>query len=383
MFDLWTVILSSGALLGFFLSLTLFFHKRGNRRSNIMLSFLILVMSVFLAEYVFFRTGLAVKYKYYISASIPLAYLIGPLFYFYTRTLLDPQDKIPVRALLHLAPAVLCFVNIFPDLLFIAGILKDITDTDQLFIIFIGPYIYLFSALIQTSVYFYISLKFIKEFEKNTNRPSKIGVINSAWLKRLTFIFIAFLAVEFLTFLVLLMLPAYITEIEYAFSLVSASIIFVTGFFSIRQPEIISGIYTNGNSKKYEKSGLNTEQSGYYVKELLRLMEEEKPYLNEELKLNLIAEKLSISPTYLSQVINQELDYNFFDFVNKYRIEEVKKRIDDPSFSHYTLLGIALECGFSNKTSFNRAFKKFTGLTPSEYQKSILKEKTFSKESLR
>lgn len=375
MFDFWSLLLLSGAILGVFLSLTLLIHKRGNRKSNIILSSVVFIMSIFLAEYVFFRTGLAAKYRYFISASIPLAFMIGPLFYFYTRTLLNTREKISLVDTLHFIPAVICAVNIIPDVLFISGFIDNISDTDQLFYLTLSPYVYLFSAVFQTSVYVYYSLRYIKKYERSQKGSQKLISINFGWLKKLTYAFILFLCFQFIAGIVLFLLPYHIAEVEYSLSLISALIIFMTGFFSIRQPEIISGLHLNGNGKKYEKSGLNIERKEYYIKELLDYIEREKPYLNESLKLNTISEALNIPTTYLSQVINQKFGYNFFDFINEYRISEVKKRINDTSYSHYTLLGIALECGFSNKTSFIRAFKKFTGKTPSEYQKHIISEK--------
>jgi len=75
-------------------------------------------------------------------------------------------------------------------------------------------------------------------------------------------------------------------------------------------------------------------------------------------------------PTYqLSQLINDQLGKSFFEFVNSYRVEEVKERFFDPQFSNLTLLGIAMECGFNSKASFNRIFKQLTNQTPTEYIK--------------
>jgi AraC-like DNA-binding protein len=182
--------------------------------------------------------------------------------------------------------------------------------------------------------------------------------------------------VQFLALPIIMSLPSATVEIEYIMFLISAFIIFMTGFFTIRQPEIISGIYKNGNNVKYEKSGLDKAGSKAYLAELLELMSKRKLYLDEDIKMTGVADELKISPTYLSQIINAELGCNFFDFINKYRVKEVKSRLEDPNYSHFTLLGIAFDCGFSNKTSFNRAFKRFTGITPSEYHKSILIKKS-------
>ena len=98
-------------------------------------------------------------------------------------------------------------------------------------------------------------------------------------------------------------------------------------------------------------------------------MENEKPYLNNRLGLKDVAEYLNISVHHLSQVINEQLDKNFFDFVNDYRVTEVKNLLRDPKHKQFTLLAIAYDCGFNSKSSFNSVFKKITGLTPSSYVK--------------
>ncbi|MCK5281030.1 MAG: helix-turn-helix transcriptional regulator, partial [Cyclobacteriaceae bacterium] len=119
----------------------------------------------------------------------------------------------------------------------------------------------------------------------------------------------------------------------------------------------------------YKNSGLKKADSERYLKELFNYMENEKPYLNNRLGLKDVAEYLNISVHHLSQVINEQLDKNFFDFVNDYRVTEVKSLLRDPKYKQFTLLAIAYDCGFNSKSSFNSVFKKITGLTPSSYVK--------------
>jgi len=102
---------------------------------------------------------------------------------------------------------------------------------------------------------------------------------------------------------------------------------------------------------------------------LLQLMENEKPYVDSGLTLTQLAGRLNISPHNLSEVINTQLQQTFFDFINHYRVEQVKTDLADSQKQHYTFLALALEAGFNSKSSFNAIFKKHTGMTPSEYQK--------------
>lgn len=119
---------------------------------------------------------------------------------------------------------------------------------------------------------------------------------------------------------------------------------------------------------KYERSGLSSEKARRIEKSLRSLMENEAPYADSSLTLTQLADKLDVSPHNLSEVINTRLNLNFFDFVNRYRLEKIKQDLTDPDKKNLKLLAIAFDAGFNSKTAFNTIFKKHTGLTPSEYR---------------
>lgn len=100
---------------------------------------------------------------------------------------------------------------------------------------------------------------------------------------------------------------------------------------------------------------------------LLHYMAEEKPYLDANLSLTDLAQRLHTNPAVLSQVVNVGTKRNFNDFVNEYRVEEFKRQVRNPANAHLSFLGLALDCGFNSKATFNRAFRKFTGLSPKEF----------------
>lgn len=99
---------------------------------------------------------------------------------------------------------------------------------------------------------------------------------------------------------------------------------------------------------------------------LLHLMDTQQLWLEPDLTLTELARQVGIHPVLLSKVINMGLGQNFNDFVNAYRVADAQRKLRDPRYAHYSLLGIALECGFSSKSTFTRAFKKLTGALPSE-----------------
>ena len=100
-------------------------------------------------------------------------------------------------------------------------------------------------------------------------------------------------------------------------------------------------------------------------------MQEQKPYLDEELTLSKLASYLNTTDKKLSKLLNQHINTTFYNFVNTFRLKEFKRRVQDDSFKNITIEGIANDCGFKSKASFYKLFNKETGLSPSEYKKSL------------
>ena len=119
-------------------------------------------------------------------------------------------------------------------------------------------------------------------------------------------------------------------------------------------------------------TSLPSEDQKIYMKKILDYMEEEKPYLDHEVKQSDIAEKLDLSVHLFSEVLNTCFKKNFNNFINLYRVDRAKQLMRNPEYAHYKILAIGYEAGFPSKTSFNRVFKNFVGLTPTEYQKKYV-----------
>ena len=148
--------------------------------------------------------------------------------------------------------------------------------------------------------------------------------------------------------------------------------IFFIGYNGLRRTRIFTILEIERSSTKtkninYDKSGLNHEREKQIAEQLLSHMKTQQSYLNENLTLTELANQLKVSRNHLSQTINNHFKKNFFDFVNDYRVNEVKAKMTSPDFKHYSILGMALSSGFKSKSSFNKAFKKVTGFSPSQY----------------
>ena len=107
------------------------------------------------------------------------------------------------------------------------------------------------------------------------------------------------------------------------------------------------------------------------IKKINDFMLEEKPFLDSNYSINQLSKEVGISSRELSKLLNQYLSQNFHDYINNFRIEEFKNLVKDAKNSKFSILSISMDAGFRSKSTFNTAFKKFTGITPSQYYKSV------------
>ena len=132
--------------------------------------------------------------------------------------------------------------------------------------------------------------------------------------------------------------------------------------------QIVSALCAQKIKELQNKTKKPFTKANQYFKKLESLMQFKKLYRNPSLSLTATADKLGISACYLSSMINSLLNKSFIDFVNEYRIADVKQHLNSGEFAHYTVVSVGLEAGFNSKSAFYAAFKKHTGLTPSEYK---------------
>ena len=212
-------------------------------------------------------------------------------------------------------------------------------------------------------------------------------MINLGWLKWITLCF--FLAYGFVI-AVSFLPPGYILNPVFnpffTPDLSTVFFIIIFSLFAIKQPVIFKEVrhiseegseqvlnLTVRNERKYEKSGLKEDDAENYLKILEDYMTSEKPYLDPDLTIFALSEKLNIPKHYMTEIINKKYDRNFYMFVNSYRIEEAKNRLQDETFQDHSIIRIAYDCGFNSKSTFNNVFKKFTELTPTDYRMKRIK----------
>jgi len=373
----WTILLLFAAAQGLFLALVLFTQQRGNRRANRVLAWLILLFSLRLVETVGYWTKYLLEFPHFWLTTASFSFLFGTLLYFYAKFLTSENLKLNKRDLLHFLPFVLylgwliLFYRLSGDIKL--RILQKILAVENPKLAW--PFFILF--LLQIShmlLYTWLTLRLLKAHSHSVKGNSiSLERISLSWLRRLTIGFGSFVLLTLLYVIWLQLGFPYSRAVDALVLIAMAGQIYIIGYMTLRQPEIFSGNLALKNAPKYEKSALTPARAEAYLARLLHTIETEKLFTNSDLKLQDLAQKLDIPTHHLSQILNEKLGQNFFDFLNQYRVEEAKKCLTDPEKQPYTILSIALEVGFNNKASFNTAFKKHTGMTPSHFRDSRVK----------
>lgn len=239
--------------------------------------------------------------------------------------------------------------------------------------------LFLILTVLSRPFYFILSILLFKKLDINIfNNFSSYENVNLDWLRKLVYTFGAIWTVLmiFVTVHHVFQMFSWIF-CTHGLSLSLSVFIILIGYFGLKQKEIFIHYpdqnieYVTEPKTKYADVILKEAEAEKYVSKIRHFLSIEKPYLDADLTLPQLATKLQIPSHLLSRIINEKFGLNFFDFINQYRVGEVKSKLDDPEFDNLSLLGIAFECGFNSKSAFNRVFKKLTGLTPSEYKSQL------------
>jgi AraC-like DNA-binding protein len=369
--DLFAIITILGVAQGVLLALALLGLKKGNRAATRLLVAFILTNAVNVSGSLLNSTKYVLAYPHLTQVATPFHFLLGPITFLYVRSLTSIGWRFRKKALWHFTPFLLCAAYYVP--LYTRGEEYKINYILEAFQNYppVEWRVRSWLLLAQFLPYLVLTLKlFTEQARVYKSKPSPEVGFKLFWLQT----FIAMILVTVCVGLFRLLF-GFTAGTIFLIPLCFTVMVYVAGYMALKHPDALTGATAGPvadetpSAKKYEKSALTPERADAYLKQLLDFMEKEKPYRDGELTIQKLAEMLSIQVNYLSQIINERLGQNFFDFVNGYRVKEVQKLLVDPSKKHYTIVAIAEEVGFRSKSAFNAVFKKHTNMTPTEYRK--------------
>ncbi|OFX36782.1 MAG: hypothetical protein A2X08_02385 [Bacteroidetes bacterium GWA2_32_17] len=403
----------------FFFAFLLFTFRNKNALSNRVLGvFMLINFFAYLLSFL----DIIKLYDYAIYSwyfTIPLMLAGNPVLFFYIRALTTENFKFKLYDILHFLPVLMVlFINLttFGPLSYNDKILlvKGVFSAQNVSVsVYIKTYYWAnIFYNIQVLGYSFFMILLLRKHKKNIeNNFSFKEKISLGWLKGFIVIYIIFVLWEVLTY--------YLTFIKpYSSLYLVVVIVFYTflGYFGLKQSDIyivrnienipypiirhehadiikkadnctivnaeksVTGaevvqVPESEIRKKEIKIPLSKEKQKEIIEAINKLMEEEKLFLNSQLCLNDFAFRLKVNKNYISVLINEIYQKNFFNFVNEFRIKESQKLLLDPQYNNLSIEGIAISCGFNSKSVFNPAFKRYTGLTPTEYKKLTNKVK--------
>ena len=385
-FGWFDLILLIGVVQGFFLALLLL-RKAGNLKANRILAILVIAYSLFIVDALFVRSSFFEKYPHLAVILGELPLLFGPLHYFYAKFLINKRLNFSYKEWLQFVPFLVFKVfsaqAFFMSASELLAFIRNMEEVGDPIFTVLGWVIAVLGLTYMVMTLFLIR-KYTRRIKENY---STIDEINLNWLKNITFMALAVWMVVFLEEVLKVFNSNLLGENSQLIAMLTAVFVYALGYMGLSKSEIFlqriipeweaadpergASDLKSQQSKKYQKSGLSIENAQRIVGNLIQLMKTEKPYLDSDLTLFELAGSLNISPHNLSEAINTQLQQTFFDFVNQYRVDQVKKDLANPQKEHLTFLALALEAGFNSKSSFNVIFKKHAEMTPSEYRKRI------------
>ena len=371
--DFWIKLLSyvnlAGAIHALIQAMVLFFIRRGNRRANKIMAFFLLTSAIGMANGILSLLGL---YDVWPALSIlmgPVILTYGPLFYFYIRAIAVKDRRFSPVDVLHGLPFLLgmlaygAYLKWPPAASAFSGVVGFIVRSPWIVVLAL--------SILQTIAYVASIIRLLREHSARVKAAfSTIDRINLGWLRRRLVVYAAIWAVGLAMVAAVGLESRAIGLIGQIVFFLIALNTFVTGYLAMLQPEIFFGPFEARPVRRYERSSLAPENAALHKTRLLELMEREKFFLDSEITLPKLAQALEIPTAHLSQVINDLLGRNFYEFINHYRVEDAKRRLAGPDASRDKLITVALDCGFNSLATFNRVFKELAGRTPSEYRKN-------------
>ena len=359
-----------------FFSFLLATLKNRATRAHAVLAVFLLGYALVILDDVLVDTRYLLVYPHLSLVLSGLIFTLGPLLYFYVLTLTQPAFQFRPKHGFHFIPLILFIGFITPYLRLNESkkrqiLLQDFLQPDQ------GVDLN-YVCLVHVFIYLLFGVKSIRRYSRNLKgQGATVEIASLNWLVSLM--------LAFATLWVIWLLNTKWNSpfFSYAEAVLFTVFIYAFGIKGIRQTELFATVEAVDSNvpitapaqsvKKYEKAGIPPDKVQGALLALQQQMEVEKVYRNNQLSLTGLADLLHIPSHHLSQLLNEYLQSTFYEYVNRYRIEDVKAALGNPKKDIMTILGMAWEAGFNSKASFNNAFKKHTGLSPSAYKAQITK----------
>jgi len=367
---LYDLIFLGTIFIGLNFTLLLWFTKRINRTANRFLSLALATIVLWMAGVLGIDIRLGIYFPYWSRLPLQFSLILGPLLYFYVLKITRPEYKLRWKDLFHFSPILLQQGILVLEIK--ESMRTGVATYDTLTFQQLNPVLQLL-AFLSVVTYLFWSFRLTERFYRRLkfNGVSDRYRSELRWLRNLLIgfgllwlLWIPFTAVDYFYYHYQLGIHVY-----YPLHLLLAVMAIWMAAMAFLRPD--AGVPVPSAPPFKLAPPAELKQKGIWLKKVVKA---NRYYQDPELSLVALAEKLELTTHELSRIINTVLKKSFNDFINEYRVAEVIKRMQDPSYDGITLLGIAYDSGFNSKSTFNLIFKKMTGKTPVEYKTDLRKE---------
>ncbi len=370
--DLFNILILVGAIQGLIFSGVALTLKKFKSKSSFFLALLILAFSLNNIQYFLWETGLVDKEFFFGYLYFPYASISMVFYFFYVKLFLFPKNPIKRWHKFLFLPWFLFFLaTVFYKAQYISGNLSEPTGR------FFGTLIYVHEifSVVYSIVLLRFTYRLIIRFEKSQQTgETQIPRMGVNWLKIVSRISFILCLIWMISIFDELKNGSENVTFYYILWLCMSITIYILGHIGLYRFGVLQEQKNIQKFSQYPKPIIAVQHElgrNEHIESFEKFIKSEKNYLDANLSLDSVAENLQINKSYLSRIINMELEKGFSDYVNELRVEEAKRYMSNPEFKNYTLISIGLEAGFNSKSAFNSAFKKFTGMTPSQFRNSI------------
>lgn len=368
--EYWTAVLSylnlAGAIHALGQAVLLLCVRRGPRRANRIMAAFLGLLAVGMGHGVASELGVYDRWPWFalLMGTLPLLY--GPLFFFYVRAITNPDTRLVARDALHAVPFL---VGLGAYVL--ARIAAWAPDGRLIRPLPLMPWhVVVLMATVQTVAYLSRVRAMLRRHEDLVRSScSTVDAVTLSWLRWRIAAYGVIWAAGIGAISVFAFAPRAIGLASQIVFLLVAINTFLTGYRAMLHPIFFVPEEAGPPTARYARSSLTAEDADRHEVRLLAWMERERPFLDPNLTLPGLARALDLQPAHLSQIINERLGRNFFEFVNQYRVGSARDRLARPEAAREKLITVALESGFNSLATFNRVFKDLTGRTPSDYRR--------------
>lgn len=362
----WILFFIFSGIVGIFISLMINLRKKGDTMANVLIGLFVLFHSFFILHLSLYLTNYVYHVPHSFWATITFSFLYGPLLYFYFKRISEGHT-FKLNDFIHFLPTIAILLYFIPVYLLPVEVKQfKLFNVDASYINALHAILILKSI----SLIFY-SFFIYRIYVNQTKGNNKVDKQNYIWQRNISYLNILYaLTYSIYAFIVgsNVVFDRSKSVMLYSQIFVLALIVLYVAYTAYVQPRVFSKKYLfNESPLKYLKSGL-TEDYSYELKEqLLTLLNNEKVYRLNDLNLNSLSERMGVTRHNLSQVINEHFNVNFFNLINRYRIQEAQEILKNDYNRNLNIIDIAYDVGFNNKVTFNKAFKEETNLTPTQY----------------